>query len=309
MLQDVFACRNDNSMDRIRRLMDLARQNSAVAAQTVNSAFVRGCGFNFENLDKCQGAYSPEQNMVYLNPQRSDAELLSTLVHECRHALQPKGFKNKENNIRTNLQWVRATEADAMAYECAAAFEMRDALPQVWEQFEKKHGTIASSYEAAIKTGNQAQALNEAFKAWHDDAKYVSVYDTETIRNLSASAVRGGTDFLSKNLSGEEIGERVCLKDGVSYLEKGFMTSEHALTVDKNQVWPEIMRLQSTAKSLTDIEDRSVEDLYTREGKNAPVSQKRQNDVQINRGATESRSAFADLSKKQAVIRNYFNGR
>ena len=265
MMQEVFSAQNDDSMDRIRRLMDTARQNSPTAAKVINTAFAYGCGFNFNRLDKCQGAYDPVCNMVYLNPARSDEELLTTLVHESRHSLQPKDFKNAQNNIRTNLQWTRATEADAMAHECAAAFEMGAVLPKVWDSFKQKHAGIASSYEAAIQSGDQNKALNEAFKAWHDDAKYVAIYDTETIDRLSYLSGRGQANALKNDIPAEEIGRRICRKDGESYLESGFMTSARALTVDQTTVLPKALLLRESVKNATDFDDCSVNSLKTKE--------------------------------------------
>lgn len=269
---DTFNARGDDGADRIRRLTETVRQNSPTGAKIVNTAFAHGCGFNFDRLDKCQGAYDAARNMVFLNPDRSDAELLTTLVHECRHSLQPKDFKNAQHDIRTNLQWTRATEADAMAHECAAAFEMRAALPAVWDKFKEKHAGIASSYEKAyekaIGNGDQNKALNEAFKAWHDNAGYVAIYDGETVDRLSFLALRSRT-VPENDVPPEEIGKRVCRKDGASYLEEGFMTSARALTVDETAVSPKIARLRERIKILTGFEDASLDDFRSRREKTA----------------------------------------
>ena len=258
VIDDAFNNQSDNSMNRIRRLMDTARQNSPTAAKVIDTAFACGCGFNFDRLDKCQGAYDAARNMVFLNPDRSDEELLTTLVHESRHSLQPKDFKNAQYNIRTNLQWTRATEADAMAHECAAAFEMRSALPRVWDKFKEKHAGIAASYEKTIGNGDQNKALNEAFKAWHDDAKYVAIYDRETIDRLSFLAMRSRA-VPENDVPAGEIGKRICRKDGRSYLEAGFMASDRALTVDRETVLPKIAQLKEKIKILTGFDDRSTD--------------------------------------------------
>lgn len=273
MLRDSFSSNGaDNSMDRMRRLMETAKKNSPTAARTINYAFAYGCGFNFQDIDKAYGAYDKSNNMVYLNPKYSDEELLSTLVHECRHALQPKGFENRANNIRTNLQWTRATEADATAHECAAAYEMKNDLPQVWNNFKKGHAEVAAAYEAAAD--KRDKALGEAFKAWHDDLKYVSKYDKNTLDHLSFYVGRAGTNFLKGSIPAEEIGEKICREDGRSYLEKGFMASPRALTVDEREIWPKIVSIKYAAFDMTDFKDCSDEELYTRGINGVPVSRR-----------------------------------
>ena len=276
---DVFNNQNNDSMERIRRLMDTARQNSPTAAKVVSTAFAYGCGFNFSRLDKCQGAYDAACNMVFLNPDRSDEELLTTLVHECRHSLQPKDFKNAQHNIRTNLQWTRATEADAMAHECAAAFEMRAALPAVWGKFKEKHAGIADAYEKTIDSGDQNKALNEAFKAWHDNAKYVAIYDGETIDRLSYLSARGRT-VPQNDIPSEEIGQRVCRKDGQSYLEEGFMGSARALTVG-DAVLPKVAQLKEKVRILTGFEDVSLDAFRARREK-AALNESVKNAIVLN---------------------------
>ena len=276
---DVFDNQNNDSMERIRRLMDTAGQNSPTAAKVINTAFAYGCGFNFSRLDKCQGAYDAACNMVFLNPARSDEELLTTLVHECRHSLQPKDFKNAQHNIRTNLQWTRATEADAMAHECAAAFEMRAALPAVWDKFKEKHAGIADAYEKTIDGGDQNKALNEAFKAWHDNAKYVAIYDGETIDRLSYLSARGRT-VPQNDIPSEEIGQRVCRKDGQSYLEEGFMGSARALTVG-DAVLPKVAQLKEKVRILTGFEDVSLDAFRARREK-AALNESVKNAIVLN---------------------------
>ena len=263
MIRELCENRDDAGMDRMRRLMDTARRNSPTAAKIINSAFAYGCGFNFSPLDKCQGAYDASRNMVLLNPARSDEELLTALVHESRHSLQPKDFKNAQNNIRTNLQWTRATEADAMAHECAAAYEMRSALPAVWDKFKEKHAGIAGAYEKTIENGDRNKALNEAFKAWHDNAKYVAIYDGETIDRLTFFCMRSRA-VPQGDIPPEEIGKRVCRNDGQSYLEEGFMTSVRALTLDSGSVLPKAMQLKERVKILTGFEDDSLDAFRTR---------------------------------------------
>ena len=165
-----------------------------------------------------------------------------------------------------------ATEADAMAHECAAAHEMKKDLPQVWNQFKQKHAGIAAAYESFADQPDKA--LGEAFKAWHDNQKYVSKYDQNTLDQLAFDAGRSGFDFLKNSIPGEEIGEQICKKDGKSYLEKGFMTSARALIVDERTVWPKVIRVKQAAIEATNHRDSSDEELYTRAPDGTVVSRR-----------------------------------
>lgn len=308
MSQIFFGSQNtDNSMNRMRRLMETAKKYSPTAARTINYAFAYGCGFNFQEMDKAYGAYDQSQNMVYLNPKFSDEELLLTMVHECRHALQPKNFEAWEHNIRTNLQWIRAKEADASAHECAAAYEMKKDLPAVWEKFQRKHQKIARSYETSINVDRDpSKALAAAFKSWHDDQKYVAKYDKDTLDHLQYYVGRVGTRFLKKDIAPEQIAEQICKKDGKSYLEKGFMTSDRALTLDKTEVLPKAVQLKYAAYDMTDFKDSSVEDFHmqsTQTGKQLvqPIAK--------NGATVAPRSEKSDLKNRILAIKNRSIGR
>lgn len=227
---------NDKS-GRMRRLLDRAAKYSPTAAEVVEDARKRGCRYDFmSGIDGYIGFYDMRSNSVCLNLMLSDEELITTLVHESRHAVQPNCLISIDRNIRTNLQINRSKEADAMAFECASAFEMRDRYPKAWFLFKKDHPHIAVAYAKKIKQdGNKIFALGEAFKAWHDDAEYAAEYDRDVIRFLSSNILKNGKKFLSENMSPREISGLFCSHKGKEYLDdRDFLSSPRALAVSED---------------------------------------------------------------------------
>lgn len=87
---------------------------------------------------------------VSLNEKASDAKLLSTIVHECRHSEQTP-VHDHTYSVYDSVCEVRAMEADAMAHECAAVYQMRKAEPETYEAFCERHGGIMKAYETSFE--------------------------------------------------------------------------------------------------------------------------------------------------------------
>lgn len=263
-LQKAFASERDEEADykRLRHLIDTAKKYSPTAAGIIEAA---GTGYCFENIDSI-GSYSSGSDLVRLNPKCPDEVLLSTLVHECRHALQSERGNSFKHDIRTNLQWNRAMEADAMALQCSAAYEMKEALPGVWDSFCQKHAQVALSYAGTLKnTKDQDKALSAAFKAWHEDDAYVSLYDSKLLEAMLKHTAKSEDKSLNTLfVDPEEIGEEICRRNGKSYLEKGFMPSQQALTVREWDVWPKVVQLKYAISEKTGTADASAEEMFTK---------------------------------------------
>lgn len=273
-LQTAFMNSRDEEADykRLRHLIDTATKYSPTAAAVIGAAKT---GYCFEEIDSI-GSCDILLGLVRLHPKYPDEMLLSTLVHECRHAVQQVKGEGSQYDIRTNLQWNRAMEADAMAFQCAAAYEMKDDLPAVWAAFNREHPQVALSYAGTLKnTDDQDKALSAAFKAWHDDEKYVAGYDSRQIEWVQKWALKSESkETLSAAIAPEQIGEEICRQNGKSYLEKGFMSSDKALTVREWDIWPKIVQLKYDVADRTGVMDRSPEELFTRNVFGKPVSRR-----------------------------------
>lgn len=256
---------NDKS-GRMRRLLERASKYSPTAAEVIDDAQSRGCRYDFmSGIDGYVGFYDARTNSVCLNVMLSNEELVTTLVHESRHAVQPNCLLSAGKNIRTNLQINRSKEADAMAFECSAAFEMQNNYPKAWHLFKKEHPQIAVAYAREIKqSGDRNFAVGEAFKAWHDDMDYVSEYDRDVIRYLSFQAKRTGKKFLTENMMPREISGLFCMHHGKGYLnDPDFLSSKRALGVSES-VLMQSRLLACKKEALYGHFDTSIDDLVPR---------------------------------------------
>ncbi len=262
---------NDKS-GRMRRLLDRAAKYSPTAAEVIEDARNKGCRYDFmSGIDGYIGFFDVRSNAVCLNVMLSNDALITTLVHESRHAVQPTCLMSADRNIRTNLQINRSKEADAMAFECAAAFEMQDKYPKAWYLFKKDHPHIAVSYAREMKkNADRLFALGEAFKAWHDDAEYVSEYDGDVIKYLSSRVWRTGRKFLTENMPPREVAGLFCTHKGKGYLDDpDFLSSPRALTVGED-ILMRCRLIASKKEALYGNFDTSVDELNVRRMENSP---------------------------------------
>ena len=215
---------------RAERLIRTVSDCSETGAVVLNEAFARGyvCVF-FDELGTCSGTCFHDKKLLALNPQRFDAELAATLVHEARHAIQSAPELSADKNIRSLLVAQRAAEADATAFECVAAYEMREKVPEAWNRFRAVHPKIAAT---CSKT--ETPSLGEAFKAWYDDASYAALYDKDVVSFLRASENKAGGDFLRRDVPDGALMNRLCRFTGQSYLnDAAFLSSPRACCFDE----------------------------------------------------------------------------
>lgn len=221
---------------RIKGLIGRICKSSPTGKKIVESAIARGVTIGIDgDKGNCLGTYIPSMKYVSLNENVSDAVLLSTIVHECRHSEQ-KPEHDHSYSVYDSLCEVRAMEADAMAHECAATYQMRRSEPKTYELFCKRHGGIMKAYETSFeKDKDPAAAKAEAFKAWYDHAEYVELYDRSLVDFMEMGVFHVGA--YKKEISPQKMAE------SVGYVEPAFFTSERASTVS-----------EKTAKKAADVE-------------------------------------------------------
>ena len=196
----------------------------------VDAAEAKGAVFCTDgDLGKRSGVYHPATGYVVLNAKMSDDVLLSSIVHEARHALQPKGYTH-EDTVKSAIMLNRAMEADAMAFQCAAVAEMKDAAPGVYREFTALHADMRARYETEYKASNDREkAMSKAFEAWYENAAYVDQYDRGVLDFMAMGAVYRGA-YRSERPASEPV-EKLKAPNGKSYISSGFLASEKALTV------------------------------------------------------------------------------
>lgn len=211
---------------RVEKLIARICKSSPLGKKMVESAIERGVCIGIDgDKGKSLGSYTPSMKYVSLSDKATDAQLLSTIVHECRHSEQ-NPVHDHSYSVYSNIAEVRAVEADAMAHECAAVYQMRKAEPETYDVFCKRHGGMMRAYEqsfVADKDENKAKA--EAFKAWYDHAEYVENYDRAVVDFMGMGMLYSGA--YKKEIAPKQ------LADEIGYVDAGFFASARANTVSE----------------------------------------------------------------------------
>ncbi len=212
--------------ERLETLINHVKKNSPTGKKLIEEAQEKGVTFYMDTLNaNTLGVFSGSTNSIALNESFSNDKLVSTLVHEARHANQDPP-QNMNSDVHSMVSCVRAMEADAMAHECAAVFEMGGAP---MSSFLLSHRHISSSYHKGLKkTKDKQEALTEAFKAWYDDKAYVSKYDEKTIETSKIGQ-------LMKEAYTHKVTPEM-LSQAVPYIEPKFFPSERANTMEEKLV-------------------------------------------------------------------------
>ena len=152
--------------ERVEKLLARICKASPLGKKIVESAIERGIFIGIDgDMGNCLGVYTPSVKYVALDEKAPDEKLLSTIVHECRHSEQ-NPIRDHSYSVYSNVAEVRALEADAMAHECAAVYQMRKAEPDTYAAFCSRHGGMMKAYEASFEKDKDAdKAKSEAFKA------------------------------------------------------------------------------------------------------------------------------------------------
>lgn len=294
---------DEQRQKRLGKILEEAMQYSPTAAKLISQAAGRGCKFELtDELDGCIGTYKYGNKTIYLNEKHPDAVLCTTAVHETRHAVQAQMGLSPQRNIGTLLTMWRATEADAMAFECAAAYEMRDDNPEAWFRFKRSHSGIAMAYSKEMKESkNQNKALCDSFKAWYDDASYIKGYDEEAVDFLEVNKEKQGSTFLKDNISGTQIAFSLCRNDGDLYLpDLVFLSSERARTVDSD-IAKKCQYIADEALFLYGRKDKSIERLFVRSENGTVSSMKKPEQPMTASEKIKEQERQADLDIRDAL--------
>ena len=211
---------------RVERLVARICKSSPTGKKIVESAIERGVCIGIDDdKGKCLGSYTPSMKYVSLSEKATDAQLLSTIIHECRHSEQ-NPIRDHSYSVYSNVAEVRVVEADAMATECAAVYQMRKAEPETYAAFCKRHGGMMRAYEQAFAADKDTEkARGEAFKAWYDHAEYVENYDSAVVDFMGMGMLYSGA--YKKEITPKQ------LADEIGYVDAAFFDSARANTVSE----------------------------------------------------------------------------
>ncbi len=200
----------DSSQKRLDRLKKMVSE-SKTGKQTLDFLEQSGAKMVFEPMSY-YGYFSPEENIIALNPKMSDEDLAVTFVHETRHAWQNTQMETWTPHMtpKAFLMTGYAIEADACATEVMYAYEMREKNPKIWHAHKNSpFGALSKQFEKTMnKTGDIQQAHAETFLPWYDmDSILRSYGDTyvEYISDVAKEAVKKKNKSVSETYFSQEI--------------------------------------------------------------------------------------------------------
>lgn len=162
--------KTDTSPERMERLKKMLSE-SKTGRQTLEFLDQKGSTMVFEKM-KYYGYFSPDKNLVALNPKMSDEDLAVTMVHEIRHAWQDSQMQTTSPEMTPKSFFVSgfAIEADACAAEVTYAHEMRKTNPKIWDAHQKSgYAPMSTAFEKTFKeTGDVDKARADALLTWYD---------------------------------------------------------------------------------------------------------------------------------------------
>ena len=271
---------------RLEALIDrIAKQSPAGKALLEEAAKHCSLCLSDELPDDRLGAADREEGVIYLNMNKSDEALITTLLHEARHACQfangCASFGKNVLTVKSQLMHDRAMEADADAAAGVIAFEMAEKGDKVvFETFAKKRPETAKAIvgHAAKDPASSSNDLTEAaFKGWYDSEAMKSAYEKAYLCDaLTEIMCRDDVPApLNVALSGKDVAKLACLggylKDP-SVLESGRycdISPKTAAVVDK---FADVAKLRGIKATDIDRNDMPVREKPAKKAKAPSLS-------------------------------------
>lgn len=271
VLRDAFSSWKEPEREDFSYLLEMAYK-TPVGKEILDKVAKLGYSFAYEPLsDKTCGVCHPKDCQIVLNPSQPLERQVTTLIHECEHAIQfslcPE-LQSSKLQAADFLSFNRAIEADACAWQSAFACQLENIWPNAYRAANNTP-MMASYMNEMAASGNEEKAMKASFEAWYDFEHYQRSYEKthkDDICNISDWAVTNGpSDCFTRSMPPEEI-LNVCLLNGKPYVTPEFLMSDEARAVSE-ETREEI--LQQTARAASGGKaDRSVLELPTREDVN-----------------------------------------
>ncbi len=245
-LSNVFGKKNLTPDEKkLQAMVDKACKNSPTAKATIEKALANGMKLKWDT-EGCRkinaiGYCVQSDKTVALNANYPEATLISTIIHEARHANQPAEPDSKLHDMRTIIQWNRAIEADAMTTQALAAYEMRGTNPEVWNDFKSRFSFVATPLEEEMKrSGNANNARQAGFVGWMNSGSYKGGYDeneAKYIHKLMRLRPDQTNQMSRRALSTQEIEDRINSVDNSGYLQRSTMQRPEAMELSLRDMY------------------------------------------------------------------------
>ncbi len=201
-------------VNRIARGSDFGRtllEDAARGGYTLEFAFSAGGS----------GCCIADRKALTLNPALSDVSLIKVLAHEARHAGQegrtdPKDIERL--NLRSEIMYYRAAEADAEACAAAVCHEMSlsgDSAP--FEALKANDEKLCRPFAEAEGPADIPEMMTQAFSSWYENPytkfMYTMHYHVEPMTEAMKTG-RFDEQPFSVNMPPEKIVADVCAFPG-----------------------------------------------------------------------------------------------
>lgn len=275
---DMTECKEADKPRMIELVNHLAK--SPCGLETLQIAAENGFKFSFfEPGVRCCGACDEAGHWVRLNPEESDAKLVGTLCHECRHAGQfVRGAHEAFGvmDVRSELISFRAMEADAQTYAVTACKELAlqgDTKP--YEIFKLRYPEIENAFNTAYQKEGKINhnVMTETFEGWYDQkrtkAVYEEAYQIEPMTKEIYEIKQGKAPTLFYNKQTMSAEEAIALagwtKDGNYYINDPKRLESGKFLDVAEQAMDDMKEFFKLRKELTGMEpDASLSDIPTR---------------------------------------------
>ncbi len=222
---------NAGHMERVQGLVRRA-MSSPCGASILSEMARNDCVVMMEPIGlSTAGFYAPNLNLICLNSLMSDATLLSTMIHEGKHACQSYAsqyqISDPSYDRASLITLARAMEADAMSAQTAFSYELKEqGDTEAWSRLCSSHGGITDAFEAsALKHGADShEARRAAALAWYDDKGYVKLYEDQYASALKSTLGAVSPEQLAlmatRSIPSDSIVSQICRMDGARYFGK-----------------------------------------------------------------------------------------
>lgn len=209
--------RRYNDEKRLTSFINTIARHSPFGRAVLEDAAKDGYTLIFENQKDSCGFCDKESRIIALNPALSDELLTATLAHESRHAQQfARGAEDAFGvfNLRSELMYTRAMEADAETAAAATCHEIRinsgNAGP--WKEFSEDSVEIAADFVRAAPSADSPvtdKMLQGAFNGWYRDIPMMTAYEDGYVVDTMKFAMRNTKDEMPPYDKTAESGEIV----------------------------------------------------------------------------------------------------
>lgn len=237
--------RKESDEYRLISLINAIARSSAFGRAVLEDAAKDGYTVVMENQRGSCGFCDEQQKVIALNPVLSDDLLVATLAHEARHAQQfSRGAESAFGvfNLKSELMYTRAMEADAETAAAATCHEIRvnTGNEGPWKAFSEDSVEIAAGFMRAAPTQDAAlndKMLQEAFNGWYQDIAMMTSYEESYIVDTMKYGIKRQTRMpaYDKSVESKEIVSLFCSNaEGKCYWEnnKDVLNDKEKLSID-----------------------------------------------------------------------------